>query len=113
MQRKLKSMMHKRQLSRDRSHIHFKIVCFIHSTLPTSQHSTFASYRLSKRPGLLVLHHTSNRNHKLVISTVPRKVKSREPAYSQALIQNKIDRQQGRSRESGRQTIARLWWMVF
>jgi len=29
--------------------------------------------------------------------------KSQEPAYSQALIQNKINRQQIRSRESGRQ----------
>jgi len=37
----------------------------------------------------------------------------RELAYSQALNQNKIDRQRPRSRESGRQTVRRLWWMVF
>src|SRR6218665_2287640 len=53
------------------------------------------------------------RNSKLEISTAPTKAKSREPAYSQALVQNKIDRQRVRSRESGRQTIRRLWWMVF
>ena len=37
----------------------------------------------------------NNRNHnrKLEISTVPTKAKSRELAYSQALIQNQIDRQ--------------------
>jgi len=35
----------------------------------------------------------------LKISTVPSKAKLQEPAYSQALIQNKIDRQQVRSRE--------------
>jgi len=33
---------------------------------------------------------------------VPTKAKSREPAYSQALVQKKIDRQRVRSRESGR-----------
>ena len=37
------------------------------------------------------------------ISIVPTKAKSREPSYSQALIQNKIDRQLVRSRESVRQ----------
>jgi len=37
----------------------------------------------------------------------------REPAYSQALVQNKIDRQPVRFRESGRQTVRWLWWMVF
>jgi len=45
-----------------------------------------------------VLHR--NRNCKLQISTAPTKAKSREPAYSQALIQNKIARQRARSRES-------------
>jgi len=45
-----------------------------------------------------------NRNRKIVISKAPTKVKSREPAYSQALIQKKIDRQRVRSRESGRQS---------
>jgi len=54
-----------------------------------------------------------NHNRKLEISRVPTKVKSREPAYSQALVQTKIDRQRVRFRESGRQTVRRLWWMVF
>ena len=54
-----------------------------------------------------------NRNRKLLISRAPTKTKSQEPAYSQALNQNKIDRQRSRSRESGRQTVRRLWWMVF
>jgi len=40
------------------------------------------------------------RNHKLEISTTPTKAKSREPAYSQALILNKVDRQRVRSRQS-------------
>src|SRR6218665_1862068 len=56
---------------------------------------------------------TRNRNRKLLISREPTKAKSQEPAYSQALNQNKIDRQRSRSRESGRQTVRRLWWMVF
>ena len=43
----------------------------------------------------------SNRN--LLISRVPTKAKSHEPAYSQALNQNKIDRRRSRSRQSGRQ----------
>jgi len=36
----------------------------------------------------------SNHNHdrKLEISTASTKAKSREPAYSQALVQNKIDK---------------------
>jgi len=50
-----------------------------------------------------------NRNHKLEISTAPTKAKSREPAYWEALIWNKINRQRvrdpdsqaGRQRESG------------
>src|SRR6218665_2639121 len=50
---------------------------------------------------------------KLLISRAPTKAKSQEPAYSQGLNQNKIDRQRSRSRESGRQTVRRLWWMVF
>src|SRR6218665_2832918 len=54
-----------------------------------------------------------NRNRNLLISRAPTKAKSQEPAYSQALNQNKIDRQRSRSRESGRQTVRRLWWMVF
>ena len=54
-----------------------------------------------------------NRNRKLLISRAPTKAKSQEPAYSQALTQNKIDRQRSRSKESGRQTVRRLWWMVF
>src|SRR6218665_1501749 len=54
-----------------------------------------------------------NRNRKLLISRAPTKAKSQEPAYSQALNKNKMDRQRSRSRESGRQTVRRLWWMVF
>src|SRR6218665_2647586 len=46
-----------------------------------------------------------NRNRKLWISRPPTKAKSQEPAYSQALNQNKVDRQRSRSRESGRQTV--------
>ena len=38
------------------------------------------------------------RNRNLEISTARTKAKSREPAYSQALIQNKIDMQRVRSR---------------
>src|SRR6218665_915651 len=45
----------------------------------------------------------TNRNCKLLISRAPTKAKSQEPAYSQALNQNKIDRQRSGSRESGRQ----------
>jgi len=48
-------------------------------------------------------------NRKLQPSKEPTKAKSREPAYSQALNQNKIYRQRWRSRESGRQTVIRLW----
>jgi len=47
-------------------------------------------------------------NRKIVIVN-SRFLESREPAYSQALVQNKIDRQWVRSR----QTVRRLWWMVF
>src|SRR6218665_1810912 len=53
-----------------------------------------------------------NRNRKLLISRAPTKAKSQEPANSQGLNQNKIDRQRSRSRESGKQTVRRLWWMV-
>ena len=60
---------------------------------------------------LLRLHHHGNR--KLEVSTAPTKVQSREPAYSLRLIQNKFVRQRVRSRESGRQTVRRLCWMVF
>src|SRR6218665_1403278 len=64
------------------------------------------------------LPHYRNRNRKLEISKAPTKAKSREPAYSQALVQNKIDTQRVRTREqegwqAGRQTVKRLWWMVF
>ena len=44
------------------------------------------------------------RNCKLKISRVPTKAKLGEPAYSQVLNQNKIDRQRSKSRESGSQT---------
>ena len=49
-----------------------------------------------------------NRNRKLLISRAPTKAKSQEPAYSQALNQNKFDRQRSRSRESGRQAGRQL-----
>src|SRR6218665_709466 len=39
------------------------------------------------------------------ISRAPTKAKSQEPASSQALNQNKIDRQWSRSRESGSQMV--------
>ena len=52
-------------------------------------------------------------NRKLEISTALTKAKLWEPAYLQVLIQNKIDRQQVRSRESVKQTVRRLGWMVF
>ena len=57
------------------------------------------------RTDLVLPYQTCNRNRdrKLEISTAPTKANLREPAYSQALIQNKIDRQQVRSSESGRQ----------
>src|SRR6218665_1150569 len=64
-------------------------------------------------PHLSPLALARNRNRKLLISRAPTKAKSQEPAYSQALNQNKIDRQRSRSKESGRQTVRRLWWMVF
>jgi len=35
--------------------------------------------------------HSRNRNRKLKISTAPTKAKYREPAFSQAFIQKKID----------------------
>src|SRR6218665_1272495 len=47
-------------------------------------------------------HAFRNRNRKLDICIAPTKAMSREPAYSQALLQNKIiDRQRVRPRESG------------
>ena len=52
----------------------------------------------------------TNINRKLLISRVPTKAKSQEPVYSQALKNNKIE--WSRSRESGRQIVRRLWWMV-
>ena len=50
-----------------------------------------------------------NRNHKLKISTAPTKAKLREPAYSKALMQNKIVRLGSRSKESGRLTVYGRW----
>src|SRR6218665_3578623 len=46
-----------------------------------------------------------NCNRKFEISTAPTKAKSREPAYSQSLVQNEIDWQRVRARESGKQTV--------
>ena len=56
---------------------------------------------------------SNHRNRKLEISTAPTKAKSQEPAYLQALIQNKIVRQRVRSRDSSRQTVRWLWCLVF
>jgi len=50
-----------------------------------------------------------NRNLRVEISTAPTKAKLWKPA----LNQNKIDRQRVRFRESSRQTVRWLWWMVF
>src|SRR6218665_1313962 len=49
---------------------------------------------------------------KLNISTAPTKAKTWEPAYSQVLIQNKIDRQRVKTQRV-RQADRRLWSMVF
>ena|SRR6218665_1082606 len=43
----------------------------------------------------------------------PHKRSRRNQLIHRRLKQNKIDRQRSRSRESGRQTVRRLWWMVF
>jgi len=56
-------------------------------------------YKLSSSPAIVIV----GPNRKLEISTAPTKAKSREPAYSQALVQNKIDRHRVRFRELGRQ----------
>ena len=48
---------------------------------------------------MAILRGNRNSNQKLEISRAPTKVKSQEPAYSQALNQNKIDRQRSKSRE--------------
>ena len=50
-----------------------------------------------------------NCNRQLKISTALTKEKLREPAYSKALIQNKIGRKRVRSKESSRQTVRRLF----
>src|SRR6218665_3220008 len=55
----------------------------------------------------------SSCNSNLDISTAPTKAKSREPAYSQALIQNKSDRQRVRYRVMQAGRVRQLWWMVF
>ena len=55
---------------------------------------------------IFLFNRNRNRNRKLDISRAPTKAKSREPAYSQALYQNRIDRQGGQNPESqaGRQS---------
>src|SRR6218665_590172 len=52
--------------------------------------------------GLYAVYHNRKCNRKVEISTALAKAKWREPAYSQALVQNKINRQRVRCRESGR-----------
>ena len=59
------------------------------SSAGLTHHSVTSQYVLTVR----------NRNRKLQISTAPTRAKLQEPAYSQALIENKIDRQRVRSRE--------------
>ena len=54
----------------------------------------------------------SNRNRKLEISRAPTKAKSREPAYSQAPNQNKIDRQRSKAGEAGRQSDGYGRWCL-
>ena len=54
-----------------------------------------------------------NRNRNIQTSTAPTKAKSREPAYSLALSQNKIDSQRIKSGESGRQIDGRPRWVMF
>jgi len=61
---------------------------------------------LNKKPLRASSFYNRNRNSKLTISTAPTRAKSREPAYSQALNQKKIDTQ-------GVKTVRRLWWMMF
>jgi len=51
-------------------------------------------------------------NCKLEISIAPTKAKLWKPAYSQVLIQKKIDRQGSWSEDPGRQTVRRLWWAL-
>src|SRR6218665_2868281 len=75
-----------------------------------SQYASLRLHLFSTRAYVFIYR---NRNRKLLISRASTKAKSQEPAYSQALNQNKIDRQRSRSRESGRQTVRWLWWMVF
>src|SRR6218665_3348890 len=62
--------------------------------------------RRQRRRGLLS--YTCNR--KLEISTAPTEAKSGEPAYSQTLTPKKLI---VRCSDSGKQTVTRLWWMVF
>ena len=64
--------------------------------------------RANSREGAEGTDDDRNRNRKFEISTEPTKAKSRETAYSQALIQNKIDRQWVTSGESGRQIVRQL-----
>src|SRR6218665_1102612 len=90
--------------------INYTVSGFLNSALQvhvslTGRQSNTLGRRLATR--------NRNRYRKLLISRAPTKAKSQEPAYSQALNQNKIDRQRPRSRESVRQTVRRLWWMVF
>ena len=54
----------------------------------------------------------TNRNPNLTIFTAPTKAKFREPAYSHALNQNKINRQRVKIHRV-RQAVRQLWWMMF
>src|SRR6218665_1786061 len=64
------------------------------------------SYRQCTRKNRIV-------NRKLLISRAPTKARSQEPAYSQALNQNKIDRQrQDKESEAGRPSDGYGGWCL-
>jgi len=70
--------------------------------------SLLASLSLLKTYFYSQSHHTgsaADHNRKLLVSRAPTKAKLQEPAYSQVLNQNKINRQRSRSRESGSETV--------
>jgi len=68
---------------------------------PIPHYSALESYQQSAMLVCVYLYNRNrDRNRKLEISAASTKAKSHEPAYSQALVQNKINRQRIKSRES-------------